>query len=290
MTRVAVVGPGAVGAAVAAVVQRAGVEPVLCGRTPHERLVVERDGDVAVVPGPVITDAGAAGGRADVVLLAVKAHQTEGAAPFLHVLCGEGTIVVVLQNGVEQRELVGPYAAGARVVPAVVWFPAEVVEPGRVRVRGEARIVLPDEPAAHAVADLLGAEIAADFVTQAWRKLAVNAVAGLMALTGQRAVMFRRPDVRPVARARAAEMLAVARAEGADLPDAVADELFDWFASLPEEASTSILADREAGRPLEWDARNGVVVRLGARHGIATPVSDVVVPLLAAASRDELPH
>jgi 2-dehydropantoate 2-reductase len=290
VTRVAVVGPGAVGAAVAAVVQRAGVEPELCGRTPHERLVVERDGDVTVVPGPVITDAAAAGGRADIVLLAVKAHQTEGAAPFLRVLCGEGTIVVVLQNGVEQRELVGPYAAGASVVPAVVWFPADVVEPGRVRVRGEARIVLPDEPAAHAVADLLGAEIAADFVTQAWRKLAVNAVAGLMALTGQRAVMFRRPDVRPVARALAAETLAVARAEGADLPDAVADELFDWFAALPEEASTSILADREAGRPLEWDARNGVVVRLGARHGIATPVSDVIVPLLAAASRDELPH
>jgi 2-dehydropantoate 2-reductase len=280
VTRVAVVGPGAVGATMAAVVARAGAELVLCGRTAHERLVVNDE----VVPGPVLTDPGAVGGRADVVLLAVKAHQTEGAAPFLEVLCDEAAIVVALQNGVEQRELVAPHVRGAAVVPAVIWFPAEVVGPGRVRVRGEPRLTLPDEPAARAVADLLGAKLTADFATEAWRKLTVNAIAGLMALTGRRAEMFLRDDVRRVAEALALECLAVARAEGADLPDSVAAELLDWFAALPPDAGTSILADREAGRPLEWDARNGVVARLGRRHGIATPVSDVIVPLLAATS------
>jgi 2-dehydropantoate 2-reductase len=85
-------------------------------------------------------------------------------------------------------------------------------------------------------------------------------------------------------RALAAECLAVARAEGADLPDAVADELVEEFVAMPEDLGSSILFDREAGRALEWDARNGVVARLGARHGIPTPVSDVIVPLLAAAS------
>ena len=45
-----------------------------------------------------------------------------------------------------------------------------------------------------------------------------------------------------------------------------------------------MLSDREADRPLEWDIRNGVIARRGALHGIATPISDVVVPLLAAAS------
>jgi 2-dehydropantoate 2-reductase len=295
VTRVAVVGPGAIGAAAAAMAHRRGVDLILCGRTPLERLVVE-DGAAAtgaaveIVPGPVLTDPAAVPRRADVVLLAVKAHQTEGAAGFLGALCGPETVVGVLQNGVEQRALVAPFVGGATVVPAVVWLATEVVEPGRVRTHSEPRFVLPAEPAAEPIAALLdGAELADDFTAQAWRKLAVNAVAGLMALTGRRAVMFRRPDIRALARALALETLAVARAEGAELPDTVADELQAWMDDLPDDAGTSILADREAGRPLEWDARNGVVARLGARHGVPTPVSDVIVPLLAAAS-DELRH
>jgi 2-dehydropantoate 2-reductase len=284
VTRVAVVGPGAIGAAVAAEVVDA--ELVLCGRTPLERLVVAREGaGETVVEGPVLTDPEAVPWRADVVLLAVKAHQTAAAAPFLRALSGPGTVVVALQNGVEQRAEVGPHAPGATVLPAVVWFPVERVAPDRVLVRGEPRITLPDEPAAQAVAALLpGVELAADFAVHAWRKLAINAVAGLMVLSGRRAGMFRRPDVLAVARALAAECLAVGRAEGADVPDAVADELAAEFVAMPEDLASSILIDREAGRELEWDARNGVVVRLGAYHGVPTPVSDVIVPLLAAAS------
>ena len=47
---------------------------------------------------------------------------------------------------------------------------------------------------------------------------------------------------------------------------------------------TSMLADREAGRPQEWDIRNGVIIRKARAHGIATPISDVLVPLLPATS------
>ncbi len=283
MTQVAVVGPGAIGATVAAAVR--GAELTLYGRTPLDRLIVEREGGgTEIVPGPVLTDPAAAR-SADVVLLAVKAHQTEDAAPFLRALCRRGTVVVVLQNGVEQRELVAPHVGDATVLPAIVWVPVEGVGPGHVRVRGDLRLTLPDEPEASVVASLIdGVELTGDFTTLLWRKLAINAVAGLMVLAGRRAGMFRSPDVAALARALAAETLAVARAEGADLPDAVADELVAEFAAYPEDLGSSILFDHEAGRPLEWDARNGVVQRLGARHSVPTPVSDVIVPLLAAAS------
>jgi len=53
---------------------------------------------------------------------------------------------------------------------------------------------------------------------------------------------------------------------------------------FPADLGTSILADRQGNRPLEWDCRNGVVQRCGRSHGIPTPISDLVVPLLAAAS------
>ncbi|MDT4998853.1 MAG: 2-dehydropantoate 2-reductase [Mycobacterium sp.] len=76
----------------------------------------------------------------------------------------------------------------------------------------------------------------------------------------------------------------MARAEGAKLEDAVIEDVVGLFSGLPEDITTSILTDRELGKPMEWDIRNGVIVRKAAEHGLATPISAVLVPLLAAAS------
>jgi 2-dehydropantoate 2-reductase len=122
----------------------------------------------------------------------------------------------------------------------------------------------------------------ADFTTEAWRKLAINAVAGLLAITRRRAEVFSAPGVHALAVALARECLAVARAEGATIEDPEAEAMVGSLAAAPPDLGSSILFDRLAGRPMEWDARNGVVVRLGARHGIPTPVSETIVTLLAA--------
>ena len=76
----------------------------------------------------------------------------------------------------------------------------------------------------------------------------------------------------------------MARAVGANLGDGVIDEIIDLLAQAPPDITTSMLTDREANRPLEWDIRNGVILRKAAAHGLATTISDVIVPLLAAAS------
>jgi 2-dehydropantoate 2-reductase len=158
-----------------------------------------------------------------------------------------------------------------------------------VRVRNGVRLVLPDSEAAATLAELLrGAgmtiELDPDFLTAAWRKLLVNAVVGFMVLTGRRASIFRRDDVAALGRRYLAECLAVARADGANLDDGVTDEIVDLLAKAPPDVTTSMLTDRVANRPLEWDIRNGVIQRKAAANGLATPIGDVVVPLLAAAS------
>ena len=78
------------------------------------------------------------------------------------------------------------------------------------------------------------------------------------------------------------ECVAVARVEGAVLEGGDAEAVVERLLAMPPDLGTSILFDRLAGRPMEWDARNGVVCRRGRAHGIETPVSDVLVPLLAA--------
>jgi len=288
-TNIALVGPGAVGTTVAALLHKAGHSVLVCGRSPRDSIELRPDGeDPIVVPGPVRTDPAEVSGRVDLVVLAVKATQNQDAAGWLARLCDEHTIVTVLQNGVEQVDQVQPLCPTSAVVPGIVWYSAETQPGGWVRLRTEAALVLPSGPAAVTVAGLLrGAgcrvDCDPDFVTAAWRKLLVNALAGFMVLAGRRSGMFRRDDVAALSRRYVAECLAVAQAEGARMTDDVVDELVGLFRSAPEDMSTSMLADREHHRRLEWDIRNGVIIRKARAHHLATPISDVIVPLLAAA-------
>jgi 2-dehydropantoate 2-reductase len=286
---IAVVGPGAIGTTVAAALHEAGRMVRLCGRTARAHLELLAGERVVVVPGPVQTDPAQVAGPVDLVFLAVKATQVQAAAPWLAALCRADTVVCVLQNGVEQESLVAPHVRGGRVVPSVVWFPAQVRPGGAVWLRGEARLTVPDTPPARLVLEALrdtlcSVDVAADFTSVAWRKLLQNATAGLMVLTGRRGGMFARDDIAELSLAYLRECLSVARAEGAVLGDGVPQEIVDGFRGRPADLGSSILADREAHRPLEWDVRNGVVLRRGRAHGIPTPISNLLVPLLASAS------
>jgi len=290
MPTITVVGPGAIGASLAACLTEAGRPVTLCGRTRrHEIEVRSDDGGSTVIPGVVHTDPSAVDGPVDVILLAVKGTQVAAARPWLAALAGPATVICILQNGVEQQELVSPHVDGSAVVPAIVWFPAETQQGGWVRLRGRPKLELPRSAEAQTVADIFrgttcAVELSADFVTSAWHKLLVNAVAGLMVLTGRHVGMYRRADIAGLAEAYLRECLTVARAEGAHLPDQLPGQIVAEFQEYPEDLSSSILADRVAGRPLEWDIRNGVIIRRARHHGIATPISDLLLPLLAASS------
>jgi 2-dehydropantoate 2-reductase len=288
-TTVAIVGPGAIGTTIAAALHEVGRTPILCGRTARASLEMKDAEGSVRVPGPVQIDRTQIESPVDLVFLAVKATQVERAATWLSALCHADTAVCVLQNGVEQEATVAPYVPNCSVLSSVVWFPAQVQPDGSVLLRGKPRLTLPDLPAARLVLEALretrcAVDLAQDFKSVAWRKLLQNAVAGLMVLSGRRSGMFQRADIGELAISYLRECLEVARAEGAALGDEVPQEILDGFRASPADMGTSILADRQANRPLEWDTRNGVISRRGRAHGILTPVSDVVVPLLASAS------
>lgn len=285
----ALVGPGAIGTTIAAVLHEVDRTPLLCGRTAHSQLVLRHDDGEIVVPGPVSTNPSIISHPFDLVFVAVKTTQVADSAKWLAVLCDENTVVCALQNGVEQKIQLEPYVNGATVLPSVVWFPAQREPDASVWLRANPRLTLPDVPQSKRITDVLSGtrcavELSPDFISIAWRKLLQNAVAGLMVLANRRAGMFSREDITELAVAYLHECLSVARAEGAVLSDSVAQTIVDGFHRAPADLGTSILADRQANRPLEWDIRNGVIQRYGHLHGIPTPISNVLVPLLAAGS------
>ena len=273
---------------IAASLHQNGHALLLCGRTPQPQLEIRPDGgDPIIVPGPVHTDPHTVTARVDLVFLTVKATQLDQARNWLAVLCDASTVVCVLQNGVEHTELVQPYCPLSQVVPALSWSPAERLADGGVRLRSQPELTMPASAAV--VADLLQSagcvvNVVEDFTTAAWRKLMFNVAGALMALTGRRSGMFHRDGITTLTRAYLDECLGVARAEGARLGDEDIAQIIDQYREYPPDVTSSMRTDREAGRPLEWDIINGVVLRKAREHGLPAPISEIVVPLLAVAS------
>ena len=123
-----------------------------------------------------------------------------------------------------------------------------------------------------------------DFKSELWRKLCLNAAGALSAILLKPAVIAHHEGVAQIMEKIIREGIAVGRAEGASLDDALAHSIIASYRSVPDSIN-SIHADRLAGRRMEIDARNGVIVRLGRKHGIPTPVNEMVVALLEAVSK-----
>lgn len=290
---VAVIGAGAIGLSIASALAKSGHPITVCGGRPFDEMVITEGSTTANWPVAHIDDPGEAAGHG-IVILAVKAHQTDAVGDWLRAVDGPGVDVLVAQNGVEQRERVAPYLAAAHVVPAVVYLNAERSEPGRVTVRRVAHgdLAVADEPANRALAagireGGMRVDLDADFATTLWNKLLMNITANpLTALTRRRTAVLRDEAVGRVALAIMEEAVTVARAEGAQLSAADAAADLEALRQVPDGAPTSMLQDCWAGRPLEYDALTGAVLRAADRHGIDVPVNRLIYSLVAAVRPD----
>src|SRR6202451_1301391 len=289
---VAVVGLGSIGGVAAGCLVAAGRHDVIaCVRAPIERLTLDPPGGTGELPLAALTDPVQAK-PADWVLLCTKTHATASAAPWLKRLCAPGTRVAVLQNGIDHVARVAPLADGATVVPVIVYYNGERLAADRVRLRrgADQDFVVADDSDGRAFAQLFGGTARAwhcgqDFVTLAWRKLLINAVASpVTALTLQRQAVLRSADIQALCLAVLEEAIAVGRAEGGPL---AADEDARALATLftfSGELGPSRYFARLAGRPLEHEALTGAIVSAGERHGIATPLNRALLALLRAIS------
>jgi len=290
MARIAIIGPGAIGGVMAAWLGKPGTHRIfLCARRQIGKLTVETPNETFELRPAVWTDPAAAE-AVDWVLVATKAYAAAATGAWLSRLTAKGAPAAVLQNGVEHRERFLPYLPAERIVPVIVECPAERTEPDLVRQRRRARLIVGDDGAGRSFRDLFaGTEIevalTGDFTTAAWTKLCLNSAGVLSALLLQPAGIMHDEDIAEAARNIVRECIAVGRAQGAVLPDSLADKVVETYRASPRDSLNSIHADRLAGRPTEIDARNGVIVRLGRKHSIATPCNEMAVALLEAQAR-----
>lgn len=287
MASIAIIGPGALGGTFAAwLAQNPDHDITICARTPFASLRVETPVGVLTATPEVITDPGLAQ-PVDWVLVVTKAYDVASTKIWLDRLVGTGTRVAVLQNGVEHVARFAELLPGRAIVPAVVDIPALRSAPGQMVQQQLGWIVVPDgADGADFVKLFAGSKIdvstVPDWTSRAWGKLCLNCAGAVTTLTMRSTGPVWSPEIEAMVRGLVEECAAVARAEGAVIDQAVIEAVVDGARKAPEGAGNSMYADRLAGRPLELDTRNGVIVRLGRKHGIATPLNGLFVTLLAA--------
>jgi 2-dehydropantoate 2-reductase len=259
----------------------------LCARRPIGELVVTLCERKLISTLAVVTDPERAT-PVDWVLVTTKAYDAAGAARWLPALTRNDTPVAILQNGVEHRERFASYLPATRIVPVMVDCPAERTAANQVRQRGPAKMVVSDDVLGRSFAALFAdteiqVTLTADLKSALWRKLCLNAAGAISALLLKPAGVMRDEKIGEIARGLVRECIAVGRAEGAVLDDALIETVLTAYRNAPADSVNSLHADRAAGRPMETDARNGVIVRLGKKHGLPTPYNEMTVALLEAA-------
>lgn len=290
MSRIALVGPGAVGGVIAAWLEHTRRHEVtLCARRPLGELHVETP-QGQLIARPKVLTAPEQAAPVDWVLVATKAYDAAGAATWLNGLAAKGAPVAILQNGVEHRERFAPYLPAEQIVPVMVDCPAERTDPTHLRQRGPAKMVVQDDARGREFVALftgtpLEVSTTSDLKSAVWRKLCINSSGVINALLLQPAGVFQDDKVGELLRAMVRECMAVGRAEGAVFEDGLPEKILAGQRAAPADSVNSIHADRAAGRSMEVDARNGVIVRLGRKHGIATPYNEMAVALLEAMAR-----
>ena len=218
----------------------------------------------------------------ELVLLCVKAHQTGQAAAQLAGWLPAGCPVLPLQNGLGHLQVLARQLNQPRLVAACVFIGARVGAPGVIDHTAAGLIRLGTDPTgvdahAEAVARFLSScnikvKTSPTIRRDMWKKLLWNVgFNGPSALAGATVgELLASPEQTVLIRSLMAEAAAVASAEGHDLGPEIVERTFAQTEGL-NDFKTSMLQDREAGRPLESDAFYGHLVREGQRLGVVTP-------------------
>lgn len=310
--KIAVVGVGAIGGYLGALLAAAGEDVTFIARGANLEAIRRSGVRVRLEDGREVTGRGTAhasmseAGPQDVVLLAVKAHQVATVAPELTHLCRSATSIVTLQNGIpwwyfyrhggehegkpvraaDPDGSIGRHLDPARVIGCVVYPAANLVAPGVVQVVEGRRFTLgePDgttTPRIEAVAASftragLKAPITGDIRGEIWLKLLGNlSFNPISALTHATLVdLLRFPATRDLCVEMMREGEAVAKRLGVALRVPIEQRIAG--AEKVGAHKTSMLQDVELGKPIEIDALVGAVVELGRLTGTPTPHIDAV--------------
>lgn len=301
---VTVMGAGGLGGYFGGLLARAGHHVTFVARGEHLE-ALRRQGGVHLhtVHGDFFAHAIAIGDPADgpiadLNLFAVKSFDTTAAADRLDRSVGPDTMILSVQNGVENEDLLARRFGAERVLGGNVYLLATIQAPGVIEQSGGPRLLIFGEwrggltdrvrslEAALREAGI-NATASDDIVREKWVKYAlICAQAGMTALTRLPIGEIRAtPPTWAMYRRLLEEVVAVGRARGVRLDGSVVESHLAMVAKLEPHYTSSMYYDLTHGKRLEIEALHGAAVRYGREAGVPTPACEAVYAALVPHDR-----
>jgi len=218
------------------------------------------------------------------IFLTTKAYDSEKAVKGISRLLREDTVILVLQNGLGNEQIIkGAVGYKAKVLRGTTNMAAEFFRAGEIKF-WEGETTLEQDDSTEEIAAIMNnaglkASVSNDIKSEIWSKVVVNSV--INPLTAMFRVKNCEISAQPLAEVRhqiIRECIQVGNAEGVTFAKDLEREIGEQIMSYSNYSS--MCQDIMRGKRTEIDFLNGKIVELGARHHISTPVNETMVHLI----------
>lgn len=295
--KICILGAGSLGSTIGGALAEAGMDVYLINRRPefvqkiNETGLKMRVGETEKLV-PIKARTRSEGiGPVDLIIVLVKSFHTKEAMEAATDLLGENTMVMSLQNGLGNEEVLAEIVGEKRIIAGKTYVGGVMLEPGYVLAGIEGKhtyIGELDGTVTERITNVSKAFTRAGLATVVshnilgiiWDKLLINAATG--ALSGITKLtyggLYDIPEIEAIALQAVEEGIAVAKSNGIGL--SIEDPKEIWLKAaegLPADFKASILQSLEKGSVTEIDYINGAIVRWGKRCQVATPYNETLV-------------
>ncbi|GAB1415460.1 2-dehydropantoate 2-reductase [Paludibacter sp.] len=223
-------------------------------------------------------------GVVDFIVLATKSYDLDATMLQIKPMVGERTIILPLLNGIDNTARLRAFFSQNEVWYGCVYIITRITAPGVIEDTGNVHHMHFGHEKASSemllfVEDLfrnagIDATLKENAIKAIWRKFFfISTTAALSTyLNSDFQSLVWDETKKPKYLAIMNELYAISEAEGVGLHEGIIDDMLKYGGSLPVGSTSSMNSDYLAGKRTEVETLVGVVVRLGAKHGIPTPM------------------
>jgi 2-dehydropantoate 2-reductase len=231
-------------------------------------------------------------GPQELVLFTVKMYHNDSAIEATRPLLGEETIVLTLQNGIDNGERLAAAFGAPRVMIGSAYMEGRITAPGVIMQAGPGMAMFGEmtpgiTPRGQRLLHVFQeagwrVELQENMPGVLWRKFAyiVGSAAVCAATNCDYQEMRSILETRAIIQQAIEEALAVGRARGAPLLEDSLAWSMNALDQFPGQGRSSLAKDFLAGSRVELDGLTGTVLRLAREVGVPTPVNQTIYGIL----------